>query len=151
MTSQEQILRGDWKQLKGMIKDKWGQLTHDDLDRVKGNVDQLVGLIHKKTGESRETIENALESFASDSSAMLASAGNAVRNAASYVGGNLQSASNYAMESAQSASDEALQQLQDGYTQTKRAIASRPTESMAVVFGVGLVTGLVTALLMRSR
>ena len=34
------ILEGQWKQLKGTIKDKWGKLTDDDLDRIEGNYDK---------------------------------------------------------------------------------------------------------------
>ena len=39
----DDILQGQWKQLRGKIKEQWGNLTDDDLDRVNGQYDQLVG------------------------------------------------------------------------------------------------------------
>jgi uncharacterized protein YjbJ (UPF0337 family) len=48
---------GRWEQVRGKAKEFWGWLTDDDLTKVKGNYDQLVGLIHERSGESREAIE----------------------------------------------------------------------------------------------
>jgi uncharacterized protein YjbJ (UPF0337 family) len=39
----------------------WGNLTDDDLLRVEGDYDQLLGKIHEKTGETREDIERLLD------------------------------------------------------------------------------------------
>lgn len=36
-------VEGNWKQLKGKVKEKWGDLTDDDLDKIAGNRDQLEG------------------------------------------------------------------------------------------------------------
>ena len=52
MSTQQQII-GNWGQLKGKVKQRWGQLTDDELQEVEGNYDQLVGLIQQKTGEAR--------------------------------------------------------------------------------------------------
>jgi uncharacterized protein YjbJ (UPF0337 family) len=38
-------IEGNWKQLRGKIKEKWGDLTDDDLDKIAGRRDQLGGLI----------------------------------------------------------------------------------------------------------
>lgn len=54
-------IEGNWKILKGKLKQKWGQLTDDDLDVLEGNKDELVGRIQSRTGETRETIEKALK------------------------------------------------------------------------------------------
>lgn len=40
-------VQGQWKQLKGKIKTKWGKLTDDDLDVIAGQKDQLVGRIQE--------------------------------------------------------------------------------------------------------
>ena len=44
------ILKGKWLQLKGSVREKWGQLTDDDVDKVGGNVERLVGLIQERYG-----------------------------------------------------------------------------------------------------
>jgi uncharacterized protein YjbJ (UPF0337 family) len=43
-------LKGDWNQLKGKALEKWGELTNDELDQMKGQSDQLVGAIQKRYG-----------------------------------------------------------------------------------------------------
>jgi hypothetical protein len=44
MSTQEKVM-GNWNQVKGKVKQKWGQLTDDELSEVEGNVDQLIGLV----------------------------------------------------------------------------------------------------------
>ncbi len=49
-------IRGNWNEVKGKVKEHWGNLTDDDLQYQEGKDDQLVGRIQEKTGESRERI-----------------------------------------------------------------------------------------------
>lgn len=53
---------GRWDQLKGKAQQAWGELTNDDLDVAEGNYDELVGRIKERTGETREAIEDRLNS-----------------------------------------------------------------------------------------
>lgn len=57
----EQQSEGNWKQLRGRLKEAWGSLTDDDLDRYKGRRDQLEGQIQARTGETRESIRETLD------------------------------------------------------------------------------------------
>lgn len=57
--------KGRWKELRGSIKKKWGELTDDELDQTEGDADRLAGLIQRKYGESREAVERELESISS--------------------------------------------------------------------------------------
>jgi uncharacterized protein YjbJ (UPF0337 family) len=50
----QDIFEGKWKEMRGQIKEWWGELTDDDLDRAEGKADQLVGLLQKKYGYSKE-------------------------------------------------------------------------------------------------
>ena len=45
--------RGDWNVMKGKIRETWGELTEDEIEKTAGRRSQLVGLIEKKYGESR--------------------------------------------------------------------------------------------------
>ncbi len=54
-------IKGDWNMAKGKLKQKWATLTDDDLQYVEGKSDELFGRIQKSTGETRETIEKAVE------------------------------------------------------------------------------------------
>jgi uncharacterized protein YjbJ (UPF0337 family) len=57
------ILQGKWKQLKGQVKQQWGRLTDDRLDRISGRYEELTGLIQEKYGYTREKAEQELNSF----------------------------------------------------------------------------------------
>jgi uncharacterized protein YjbJ (UPF0337 family) len=57
------ILRGKWNKVKGKAKQKWGKLTDDDLDRVNGSKDELVGVIQERYGKSRDAAEKEVEDW----------------------------------------------------------------------------------------
>jgi len=57
--NKEQFL-GQWKILKGKVKEKWGKLTDDDLNKIEGKRDQLCGLLEKKYGYNKERAEAEL-------------------------------------------------------------------------------------------
>jgi len=54
-------IQGNWKQLKGKIKEKWGKLTDDDLTIINGQKDQLVGKLQERYGYTKEQAERELE------------------------------------------------------------------------------------------
>ena len=121
----QQILEGNWNEIKGKLREKWGQLTDDDLPQIRGDAEQVIGAIQRKTGEAREAIEQYLQEISG-------SAASAVGTARDY---------------AQHASD----QVCAGYAKADRFVRDRPGESLLVCFGVGLITGVVIALSLRSR
>jgi uncharacterized protein YjbJ (UPF0337 family) len=53
-------IKGDWNITKGKLKQKWAQLTDDDLQFVAGQQDELLGRIQKRTGQTREVVERAV-------------------------------------------------------------------------------------------
>jgi uncharacterized protein YjbJ (UPF0337 family) len=54
-------LEGNWKQMRGRLKEWWGELTDDDLDRAEGKAEQFIGLLQEKYGYSRERAEEELD------------------------------------------------------------------------------------------
>jgi len=54
-------IKGDWNITKGKLKQKWANLTDDDLKHVEGKEDELLGRIQKRTGQTREAVEKALK------------------------------------------------------------------------------------------
>ena len=60
MGSQSRQLEGKWDQVRGRVKEAWGDLTDDELDQTEGKWDRLVGTIKEKTGETQEAIERKL-------------------------------------------------------------------------------------------
>jgi uncharacterized protein YjbJ (UPF0337 family) len=60
MTTKLQI-KGNWNEIKGKLKQKYGQLTDDDLSFAEGKEDELVGRLQKKLGKSREDLRTEIE------------------------------------------------------------------------------------------
>jgi len=58
----EQI-RGNWEQAKGELKVRWGKLTDDDLARVNGERDKLVGRLQELYGISKEEAEKQVDTI----------------------------------------------------------------------------------------
>lgn len=65
-------MRGDWNIAKGKLKQKWAQLTDDDLRYADGKQDELIGRIQKRTGETREAVAQAFKEACSNGDRTLA-------------------------------------------------------------------------------
>jgi len=139
MATQEQ-LKGNWNQLKGKIKQRWGQLTDDELSEVEGNYDQLVGLVQQKTGEARQQIERTINDLSEQAGGVFTQAAGTARQYADQAGQAMRGAADQVRESAMERYDEAYEMIR-----------SRPAESIAVAFGTGLLLGIVVGLMAGSR
>ena len=51
------IIKGNWKEIKGKVKQQWGKLTDDDLQQIDGKREELVGKIQAQYGYAREQAE----------------------------------------------------------------------------------------------
>ncbi|MGD9506571.1 MAG: CsbD family protein [Syntrophobacteraceae bacterium] len=56
-------IAGNWKQIKGVAREKWGKLTDDDVDVIAGKRDILLGKIQEKHGIAREEAEKELKAW----------------------------------------------------------------------------------------
>lgn len=59
------IIEGNWQQMKGKIKEQWGELTDDHLDVIAGKRDQLLGRIQEAYGISKDEAERQVRKFES--------------------------------------------------------------------------------------
>ncbi|MFP4539073.1 MAG: CsbD family protein [Dichotomicrobium sp.] len=58
----EQV-RGNWHQMKGRVKQKWGELTDDELDQIAGRREYLAGKIQKTYGITLEEAEKQVDEW----------------------------------------------------------------------------------------
>lgn len=56
-------IAGNWKQMNGQVREKWGKLTDDDLAVVEGKRDQLVGRIQERYGVAKEHAEDQVKAW----------------------------------------------------------------------------------------
>src|SRR6476660_4559405 len=59
----QQQMTNKWREVRQKLKEKWNQLSDQDLRSFDGNVEHLIGQIQRKTGESRAAIEHFLDEF----------------------------------------------------------------------------------------
>jgi uncharacterized protein YjbJ (UPF0337 family) len=56
-------VEGNWKQLKGRVKEKWGKLTDDDLNVIQGHRDQLEGKIQERYGIAKDQVRRDVDDW----------------------------------------------------------------------------------------
>ncbi|HJR12643.1 MAG TPA: CsbD family protein [Rhodanobacteraceae bacterium] len=59
----EDRIKGQWKQLRGKLKTRWGKLTDDDLDVAEGNADYLAGRLQERYGIAKDEARQQLRDF----------------------------------------------------------------------------------------
>ncbi len=66
MSTLNDKLKGNWNVVKGNLKQKWADLTDDELLYEEGKEDELLGRIQKKTGETKDSINKFIDSMKFD-------------------------------------------------------------------------------------
>ncbi len=61
----EDRIKGNWSQVKGKVKEKWGELTDDELTKIDGQREQLLGSLQEKYGLAKEEAQKQIEDFES--------------------------------------------------------------------------------------
>jgi uncharacterized protein YjbJ (UPF0337 family) len=56
-------LEGNWKQLVGTVRNKWGELTDDDLQQVQGNYEKLQGKLQERYGYTKERAQREVNDW----------------------------------------------------------------------------------------
>ncbi len=108
----DDVFTGQWTQMRGSLKSWWGRLTDDDLDRIAGQKDRLVGLVQEKYGQTREEAEREVEQRLreyGDGGGI----GTRVRAGASELGSNLSNKAREASSAVSSRVDSARAYLHD--------------------------------------
>jgi uncharacterized protein YjbJ (UPF0337 family) len=136
----EQQLQGHWTDICGQLKERWGELSDNDLAQFNGNAEQLVGVIQQRTGEARSHIEDYLEQLIADGSSKLDRAAETLRGYAEQ-----------AADKMQQTYQQAQHAVQSGRVEAQELVRRHPFESVAVAFGAGLISGVIVGMLTRSK
>lgn len=59
-------ISGNWNRFKGSVREQWGELTNDDVDRIAGDRDRLVGRLQERYGHSRDQAEREVDDWAAE-------------------------------------------------------------------------------------
>lgn len=129
MVTREEIM-GNWNQVKGRLKEHWGQLNDEELTQLRGRADELVGMIQQRTGETRSNIERFLSDVVAESQSLSGRVAGATEQYAS-------EAADYLREGYDRFADASG----DFSQRVAHTVRNRPGESMLVAFGLGLAAG----------
>ncbi len=141
MVTREELI-GHWNEVKGRLREQWGELTEDDLQRARGSADQLVGVVQQRTGATKAEVEAFIDRvFEGSTREQLKERVDHYAEAAQRFAGD---AATYVNDGVRRAGQ------QSGYYahQLTETIKARPKESLAIAFGVGIAAG---ALLFRGK
>lgn len=136
MANREEM-SGRWNEISGRLKERWGQLTDNDLQRAKGSTDQLVGVVQQKTGAARKEIEEFIDGLFDNG--MLEKASQSVQ----HYGERAQQMASDAGEYMRDQGRRMSQHSGDFSAKLSQTVRDRPTQSLAIVFGLGVVAGAV--------
>jgi len=133
-------LTGMYHQYKGQIKERFGDIADDEFERASGSLESLVGMIQRKTGEARRTVEQFVKNL-----------GNNASDTASNAASQIQDYAEQARSSMKEGYSRVASGIQEGMETTQATIRQRPVESIAVALGAGILVGAVLGLLISSR
>ena len=141
MITKEEV-QGTWNQLAGAVKSKYAQISGDDLAGLNGNVQQLAGLIQKKTGKAREEIDEFLKSVSQSTSTTAGRISDVASDMATKASETLREGYDYARDASR-----------DGIKAATETVQHRPVESLLLAMGIGVVAGLIigTSICGKSR
>jgi len=146
-----QVLQGQWNQIRGQLKKKWGQLTDDDLRFANGNLDQLIGRIQQKTGEGRDAVEGFLDEITSHGASAVAQVAETAGQVARQAAEGAREGYNRVAEQAREGYNRISGEFERGYEVSRDYVRQNPARSVGTAFGVGVLLGVVVGLALRSR
>lgn len=134
MSNREEI-QGRWTEVKGRLREHWGQLTDDDLQRAKGSAEQLVGVVQEKTGAAKSEVEQFINGVLGESFGKQAS--EAMHHYADSAGQMASEAADYARLRARDFAN----QSGDYAARLNETVRAKPAESLVIAFGLGIAAG----------
>jgi len=63
MNATNDVLHGKWHELKGKVRQQWGKLTDDDLERLSGKTEELAGVLQQRYGYGKAQAENEINNW----------------------------------------------------------------------------------------
>lgn len=147
----QQILEGHWEEIKGAIREHWGHLSNDELEAARGDADQFLGMLERRTGEAREKLEPMIREAAGCARTTVEEASEQVRQYAQVAGERATEYAAHMQEAYEQGCEAVSDQAKAAYIRAERTVRKRPLESVATCFGAGLLAGLLIGVTMRSR
>lgn len=139
MGTSTQAIVEHWDEIRTRLREHWENLTDEDLEMVRNNINDVVGRIQLRTGEARRDILRFVNQIAEDG---YEAAGRATERAADYAAS--------AADAARERADRAARRAAEGLHRAENVVREYPAPSMLTVFGLGCLAGLLLAWISKS-
>ena len=137
-------VEGNWKQLRGQVKERWGRLTDDDLTAIAGRRDELEGKIQERYGYTKDRIRKEIDdwrrSVESNVRASKGDLGTELEAIRADIESLTSTVSRIANKQLNRVQDKAL----DAANQAEEAIRQNPLSAVAIAVGLGFLFGIFT-------
>jgi len=130
-------LEGDWKQLRGKAKVRWGKLTDDDLTAISGRRDQLEGKIQERYGYAKNQARKEIEDWYRSTESHLVDEIDNIRTELQRLASSVGRIANKQIDRAQVSATEAAREAE-------AAITRNPLTAIAIAVGLGFLIGVLT-------
>jgi len=146
-------VEGKWNEVKGQVKDRWGKLSDDDLMRVDGKRDKLVGLLQQNYGMAKEKAEHELAEWLDKSDSLVGKAKERVREGVDKAREGIDRAKEQVGEAVER-SRHYIQEhgnVSDMARDLREVIGRHPVPSVLIGLGIGYLLGRLTSGSSSSR
>jgi uncharacterized protein YjbJ (UPF0337 family) len=130
-------VEGNWKQMKGTVKERWGKLTDDDLTAIAGRRDQLEGMIQERYGYARERARREIEDWYRSMESNLAKEIESLRS-------GIQSLAFTVDRIAKEQMPHAREKAMGAVNEAEEAVKRNPLSALAIALGLGFLIGVFT-------
>jgi uncharacterized protein YjbJ (UPF0337 family) len=130
-------VEGNWKQMRGRVKERWGRLTDDDLTVIAGRRDQLEGMIQERYGYARERAEREIEDWYRSIDSSLAEEIESLRS-------GIQSLASIVDRIAKGQMPHARARAIGAVNEAEEAVKRDPLSALAIALGLGFLIGVFT-------
>lgn len=130
-------VEGNWKQMKGRAKERWGRLTDDDLTAIAGRRDQLEGMIQERYGYAKERARREIEDWYHSMESSVAEQIESLRS-------GIQSLASTVDRMAKEQMPHARLRAIGAVNEAEAAVKRNPLSALAIALGLGFLFGVLT-------
>jgi uncharacterized protein YjbJ (UPF0337 family) len=143
----QDTLKANWDSITGAVKEKFDNITREDLNHVKGNFEAFATLLQRKAGQTRQQVERLIDDSSHSGEGLYHKASESVNEMAHQAGDYLKGGFEVVREKYESA----METIEQGYDSAYDMVERRPMETITCVAGVGLLAGVLLGISLSSR
>jgi uncharacterized protein YjbJ (UPF0337 family) len=134
-------VEGNWKRVKGKVKETWGKLTDSDLTAIGGHREELEGKLQERYGYTKDRVRKEIDDWQRSIAFDLNRTGDATTDQIEAIRNDIQNLASTVSRIANEQLDRAQNKAVDATNQAEEVIRQNPLSAVAIAFGLGFVFG----------